>query len=184
MKRLLILLTVISIFMACNNEKKKDDKTGDDKKDTKMSENVNLPYKADYSDFKIGDPNHTKMILDFYKAFEENRMDDGKPMLADTVTVNFADGNKFTGSRDSLVSMGKQFRSSYSAYSITIDACMAVHSNEKNEDWVLIWDRTYFTDQKGKADSLGGHAYWQIKKGKIAFWGEQQAKLAASAEMK
>ncbi len=183
MKRLLILLTATGIFMACNNEKK-DDKTGDDKKDTKMSESVKLPYDADYADFKMGDPNNTKMILDFYKMFEENRMDDGKAMLADTVTVNFADGNKFTGSRDSLISMGKQFRSSYSAYKLTIDACMSVHANDKNEDWVLIWDRSYFTDQKGKADSIGGHAYWQIKNGKIAFWGEQQAHLRPAAEMK
>ena len=183
MKRLLMLLTVISIFMACNNEKK-DDKTGDDKKDPKMSENVNLPYNVDYADFKMGDPNHTKLVLDFYKTFEENRMDDGKAMLADSVTVDFADGNKFTGPKDSLIAMGKQFRASYSAYTVTIDACMAVHANDKNEDWVLIWERSYSTDQKGKSDSAGGHSYWQIKNGKIAHWGEQQAKLAPSAEMK
>ncbi len=184
MKKLLMLLTAISIFIACNNEKKKDDKTGDDKKDTKMSGNITYPYKADYSDFKMGDPNHTKLVMDFYKTFEENRMDDGKAMLNDSVTVNFADGNKFMGIADSLISMGKQFRANYSAYKVTIDACMAVHSNDKNEDWVLIWDRVYTTDQKGKSDSAGGHSYWQIKNGKIAFWGEQEAKLAPTAEMK
>jgi len=184
MKRLLILVTAISVFMACNNEKKKDDKMGDDKKDTKMSEKIDLPYQADYSDFKMGDPNHTKLVLDFYKTFEENRMEDGKTMLNDSVAVNFADGNKFTGPADSLISMGKQVRGSYTAYKVKIDACMAVHANDKNEDWVLIWDRSYFTDQKGKADSAGGQSYWQIKNGKIAFWGESQAKLTPTAEMK
>ena len=183
MKRLLMLLTATSIFMGCNNEKK-DDKTSDDKKDSKMSESVKLPYVADYSNFKMGDPNNTKLVLDFYKTFEENRMDDGKAMLADSVKVNFADGNKFNGPADSLIAMGKQFRSAYSAYRITIDACMSVHENDKNEDWVLIWERAYSTDQKGKSDSAGGHSYWQIKNGKIAFWGEQQAKLAAPAAMK
>ena len=184
MKRVLILLTAIGFFMACNDEKKDDDKNGDDKKDTKMSEKVDLPYKADYSDFKMGDPKNTKLVLDFYKTFEENRMDDGKAMLADSVSVNFADGSKFNGSKDSLVALGKQYRGSYTAYRVTIDACMSVHENAKNEDWVLVWDRSYFTDQKGKSDSMGGHAYWQIRNGKIAYWGEQQAKLAASAEMK
>ena len=163
---------------------KKDDKMGDDKKDTKMSDNINLPYKVEYSDFKMGDPNHTKLVLDFYKTFEENRMADGKAMLNDSVSVSFADGNKFIGPADSLLSLGKQVRGSYSAYKVTIDACMAVHSNDKNEDWVLIWDRSYFTDQKGKADSAGGQSYWQIKNGKIAFWGESQAKLTPTAEMK
>ena len=149
-----------------------------------MSDNINLPYKPDYSDFKMGDPMHTKLVLNFYKTFEENRMDDGKAMLADSVMVNFADGNKFTGTADSLISMGKQFRGSYTAYKVTIDACLSVHENAKNEDWVLVWDKAYFTDQKGKSDSAGGQSYWQIKNGKIVYWGELQAKLAASAEMK
>jgi hypothetical protein len=184
MKRLLILLATISIMMACNNEKKKDDKMGDDKKDTKMSDKINLPYQVEYADFKMGDPNHTKLVLDFYKTFEENRMDDGKAMLNDSVSVSFADGNKFMGPADSLLSLGKQVRGSFSAYKVTIDACMAVHSNDKNEDWVLIWNREYTTDQKGKVDSMGGHSYWQIKNGKIAFWAEQQAKLTPSAAMK
>jgi hypothetical protein len=177
MKKMLFAVFAFAMIASCSNEKKKDDKTGDDKK---MSDNVSLPYKADYSDFKMGDPNHTKMVLDFYKTFEENRMDDGKAMLADTVAVSFADGNKFMGTADSLVSLGKQVRSSYSAYKVTIDACMAVHANDKNEDWVLVWDKSYFTDQKGKVDSAGGQSYWQIKNGKIAFWGELQAKLTPS----
>ena len=181
MKKMLFAVFVFAMIAACSNEKKKDDKTGDDKK---MSDNISLPYKADYSDFKMGDPKYTKMVLDFYKIFEENRMDDGKAILADTVAVSFADGNKFMGTADSLIALGKQVRGSYSAYKITIDACMAVHANDKNEDWVLIWDRSYFTDQKGKSDSLGGHAYWQIKNGKIANWGEQEAKLTPTAEMK
>ena len=111
-------------------------------------------------------------------------MDNGKAILADSVSVNFADGNKINGTRDSQIAMGKQVRGSYTPYKITIDACISVHENAKQEDWVLVCVRTYFTDQKGKSDSVGGHAYWQIKNGKIAYWGEQQAKLTASAETK
>ncbi|MGQ0737719.1 MAG: nuclear transport factor 2 family protein [Bacteroidota bacterium] len=185
MKKVLLAFLISGLITACNNEKKNDDKTGGDKTETKtMKDDIAYPYKAEYADFKMGDPNHTKLVLDFYKVYEDNRMDDGKAMLADSVAVNFADGNKFMGSADSLISMGKQFRGMYSAVKITIDACMAVHSNDKNEDWVLIWDRSYTTDQKGKTDSVGGHSYWQIKNGKIAFWGEQQAKLTPPAEMK
>ena len=184
MKRSLILLTAISVFMACNNDKKKDDKMGDDKKDTKMSEKVNLPYEADYADFKMGDPNNTKLVLDFYKVFEENRLADGRSMLNDSVSVNFADGNKFMGTADSLLALGKQVRASYSAYKVKIDACLSVHANDKNEDWVLLWNKEYTTDQKGKVDSAQGQSYWQIKNGKIAYWGELQAKLAPAAEMK
>ena len=184
MKKMLFAVFALAMIAACNNEKKKDDKMGDDKKETKMSDNITYPYKTDYSDFKMGDPNHLKLVQDFYKVWEENRMDDGKAMLADSVSVDFADGNKFKGTADSLVSLGKQERAKYKALKITIDACMAVHYNDKNEDWVLVWDRAYTTDQKGKIDSMGGHSYWQIKNGKIAYWGEQQAKLAPTKEMK
>jgi hypothetical protein len=176
MKKMLFAVLALATIASCNNEKKNDDKT--------MSDNITLPYKAGYSDFKMGDPNHTKLVLDFIKTFEENRLVDGKPMLNDSVAVDFADGNKFKGPADSLISMGKQIRAGYSAYKFTIDACMAVHANDKNEDWVLVWNKAYTTDQKGKIDSAGGHSYWQIKNGKIAYWGEQEAKLAPTAEMK
>ncbi len=180
MKQLLLLLTAVSILTACNNEKKKDDKMGDDKKESKMGDNITYPYKVEYSDFTIGDPNHSKLVLDFYKAFEENRMDDGKVMLNDSVAVDFADGSKFMGTADSLISMGKHARGSFSAYKVTVDAVMSVHSNNKKEDWVLVWNKAYTTDQKGKVDSAGEHSFWQIKNGKIAFWGELQAKLATA----
>jgi hypothetical protein len=181
MKKMLFAVFALAMLAACNNEKKKDDKTGDDKK---VSDNITLPYKAGYSDFKMGDPNHTKLVLDFIKTFEENRMNDGKPMLNDSVAVDFVDGNKFRGPADSLISMGMQERARYKTFKFTLDACMSVHSNDKNEDWVLVWNKEYTTDQKSKVDSIGGHSYWQIKNGKIAYWGEQQAKLAPTAEMK
>ncbi|MBM3415366.1 MAG: hypothetical protein FJY20_02755 [Bacteroidetes bacterium] len=163
---------------SCNNEKK-DDKQDDNKKETvKSGSDVSLPYKTEYSSFSMGDPSHTKLVLDFYKTFEENRMDDGKAMLTDSVAVNFADGSKFMGTKDSLISMGKQYRSAYADVKITIDACIVVHSNDKNEDWLLIWDKSVTKDTKGKIDSIGGQSYWLIKDGKITFWGESQAKLA------
>ena len=176
MKKLFFLLATTGLLTACNNEKKDEDK----KEEKKEMAKVDLPYKTEYSDFKMGDPNHTKLVLDFYKTWEENRMDDGRAMLNDSVSTNFADGSKFSGTADSLIKMGKNYRAMYSSVKVTIDACMAVHSNDKNEDWVLIWDRSYNTDQKGKLDSTGGHSYWLIKNNKIALWGEMQSKLAAS----
>jgi hypothetical protein len=184
MRKLSMALIAALFIISCNNEKKSG-KEDDDKKETvNNGSEVSLPYKTEYSSFSMGDPNHTKLVLDFYKTYEENRMDDSKAMLADSVAVNFADGNKFMGTKDSLVAMGKQYRSAFADVKITIDACMAVHSNDKNEDWVLIWDKSVTTDNKGKVDSVGGHSYWMIKDGKIAFWGESQAKLAPAADNK
>jgi hypothetical protein len=166
-------VAILFLITACNNEKKEAENS-----DETPSAKVALPYTVEYSDFKWGDPNHTKLVLDFYKTWEENRLADGRPMLTDSVTVDFADGMDFNGTADSLLKMGTQFRDMYTSVKITVDAAMAVHSNDKNEDWVLIWDRAYTTDKQGKVDSMGGQSYWLIKNHKIAYWGESQAKLA------
>ncbi|MBK7560974.1 MAG: hypothetical protein IPP43_15210 [Chitinophagaceae bacterium] len=183
MKKLSLLLAAVSILMACNNEKKKDDKMGDEKKETKTRDNVTYPYKAEYSDFKMGDPNHTKLVLDFAKCWEENRMADMKALLADTVGASFADGSKFMGTADSLIKMGEMFRANYSSVKVRMDAFMPVHNNDKNEDYVLIWETDITTDKSGKVDSSGSHAFYQIKNNKIAFWGEYQQKLTAPPAM-
>jgi hypothetical protein len=175
MKKISIALIAASIIMGCTNEKKTDEAAAKPVEEKK--EAVALPYKADYADFSMGDQNHTKMVLDFFKMFEESKLADGRSMLTDTVTVDFSDGSKFMGTADSLIKMGIQYRGMYAKLETRIDACMAVHSNDKNEDWVLIWDRTYSTDQKGKIDSTRGQSYWQIKNNKISYWGEFQAPL-------
>lgn len=183
MKKMLFAVFAFAMIAACNNEKKKDDKTGDDKKETKMSDNVTYPYKAEYSDFKMGDPAHTKLVLDFSKCWEENRMADMKAFLADSVGVSFADGSKFMGTADSLIKMGEMYRSNFSSVKIRMDAFMAVHNNDKNEDYVLLWETDYNTDKSGKVDSIGSQSYFQIKNNKIAFWGEYQQKLTPPPAM-
>ena len=176
MKKLLFAIFILSLVTACNNEKKKDDKTGDDKNGTKTDNNISYPYKAEYSSFSMGDPNHSKIVLDFIKMWEDNKMDDMKDLLADSVMVFFNDGNMFMGTKDSLISMGKQFRASMSAVKIRIDAFMPVHSNDKSEDYVLVWETDFNTDKTGKTDSLVNHAYFQVKDNKIAMWAEYARK--------
>jgi hypothetical protein len=176
MKKISIALLAASFFISCNNEKKADETAASPIEEKKQM--VALPYMAEYSDFSIGDQNHTKMVLDFFKMFEENRLNDGRSFLTDTVAVDFPDGSKFMGTADSLIKLGIQYRKMYGKLETKVDACLAVHSNDKNEDWVLIWDRTYNTDEKGKVDSTRNQSYWQIKNNKITYWGEYKAPLA------
>ncbi len=177
MKKLTILIVAFAMLTSCN-DKKDETKTTGDKKETATGEKISYPYTPEYSsDFSLGDPNHAKLVLDFIKLYEDDRMDEMKPMITDSVRIDFADGGKFAGPADSLIKLGKQFRSSYSAVKTKIDAWMPIHANDKNEDWVLIWSKDY-TTKDGVVDSLAGHSYWQIKNNKIAYWSEFQAKLA------
>jgi ketosteroid isomerase-like protein len=176
MKRLFFILATAVFFGACNN-KASDETTSSDKKEEKM-DTLNYAYKAEYSsDFKMGDAHHSQMVLNLFKAWEENRLDDMKPVLADSVWVEFSDGGKFNGTADSLIATGKQFRATYSSIKTTVDGWMSVHSNDKNEDYVLVWAKDITTDKTGKVDSMRGHSYWQIKNDKIAGWSEFNQKL-------
>ena len=178
MKRLSIALVAASVLLACNNNKKADETSGktEEKKETAA---ITYPYKANYSsDFSIGDANHSKIVLDLYKMWEEGRVDDFKSVLADSASIDFPNGFKFKdNTADSLISFAKQFRKSLASVKLSFDAWMPIHSNDKKEDYVLVWYREYETDMKGKVDSTAGHAYFQIKNNKVRSWSEFDQKL-------
>ena len=180
MKKMLFAVFAFAMIAACNNEKKKDDK-----KETKTSDNITYPYKADYSsDFSMGDAQHAKMVLDLYKMWEDNKLDDMKPLLADSVSIEFPDGNKFNdNTADSMLNFARQYRATLKTVMTKIDGWMPVHANDKNEDYVLVWSRDYNTDMSGKVDSTRGHTYFQIKNNKIRSWSEYQQKLTPPAAM-
>ena len=182
MKRtFLTILSLAFLFTACN-EKTSDRMKGanDGSPDTTSTSQstINYPYKAVISsDMSIGKPEHAKMVLDMFKAWEEGRMDSMRSMLADSVEVTFSDGMVFKGSADSLLAFGKQMRANYSDSNTTLFAWVPVHLNNTNEDYVLVWGNDYLTDKAGKIDSTAGHSYWQIENNKIKAWGEFQRKL-------
>jgi hypothetical protein len=178
MKKLFFIISAGCLFIACNNEKA--DATNTEAKMETSGGSISYPYTAEYSsDFKMGDANHSKLVLDFVKCWVDNRMDDMKPYLADSVWVEFPNGNRFNGTKDSLISMGKQFRAMYGKIESTMDGWMPVHSNDKKEDFVLIWGKDIVTDAQGKVDSMRGHSYWLIENNKIRGWSEFEQKLAA-----
>jgi hypothetical protein len=138
-----------------------------------------MPYKALYSsDFSMGNPEYTKKVLDMYKALEENRIDDIAQYHADTVTrFNYAQ-KYITLSRDSLIKVVKKFRSQFKEFSETPEAFMAVHANDKNEDWVLTWIEERVTYPNGRKDSTTYQECWRFnKEGKI-YWVDSFAKFA------
>jgi ketosteroid isomerase-like protein len=180
MTKLIVTAAAACFIIACNNDtaKSKDDKM--DAKVEAASTTVDYPYKPDYSiDFKVGDANNSKLVLDFFKLWETGNIDAMKPMLADSVWIEFSDGAKVHATADSVVKMAKQYRSTMSKVEIKLDTWMPIHANDKNDDWVLVWERDYITDNKGKLDSMRSHSYWQVKNDKIAGWSEFSQKMVA-----
>ena len=110
--------------------------------------------------------------------WEDNKVDEMKALLADSVSIDFPDGNKFNDNKvDSMINFAKQVRATLSSLKITFDGWMPVHANDANEDYVLVWSRDYSTDLSGKVDSSRVHAYFLIKNNKVRSWSEFQQKL-------
>jgi len=180
MKQLLFILVTAVLFSACNNNKTASESTEEKKVET-TSADVNYAYKASYSsDMKVGEASTTKLVLDFIKGWEDGTMTGWKDQLADSVWINFADGQRFWLSRDSVIAMGSQYRAMYSSVKLDAQGFLPIHVNDKNEDYLLFWDKEITTDKKsGKVDSLESHSFWQVKNNKIAGWQDYNRKLVA-----
>jgi hypothetical protein len=180
MKRFSIALFMILVLLSCNNDKKTDE-TSAKPEEKKESAAITYPYKAGYSsDFSMGDANHAKIVLELYKMWEDGKVDEFKSLLADSVSIDFPDGNKFKdNTADSMINFAKQFRKTLTSVKLAFDGWMPIHANNAKEDFVLVWYREYETNMSGKVDSTRGHAYFLIKNNKVRAWSEFEQKLTA-----
>jgi len=185
MKQLLLFAIAIILFEACSSSG-----TGDATKDStqtlaavepekKPEQAISYPYTAVYSsDFKIGDAQNAKTVLDLYKLFDAGSIAEMRPSFADTVEFTFSDGSHFRNSSDSLLRMVTKLRGAFKTINNKVIAWIPIHANDKNEDFVLIWATEIRTSNKGVTDSSELHEGWRLKNGKIdeVFQYEQKIK--------
>ncbi|MBO9633455.1 MAG: hypothetical protein J7578_10095 [Chitinophagaceae bacterium] len=132
-------------------------------------EKIIYPYTAEYSsDFAIGSSKNVQTILEMYKNWDNNKLDNSRNSFAEIDTMYFSDGGIFSGSRDSLFARANRMREQISSMDNAIQAFVPLRSKDKNEDWVLIWTRETSTDTKGKKTSRDLHEIWRFdNNGKI-----------------
>jgi len=165
MKKILILAS-LAAFVSCNssNEKAKVDSMGTGSDSTQM-DNTTYPYTADYShNFEIGNTKNAATLLQLYKDWDNNTLDNSKSSFADVDTMIFADGTMFAGTRDSFFTVAKQMRSQLGNVVDSVHAWVPLRSKDKNEDWVLIWAREISTDAKGNKKTSELHEVWRFNK--------------------
>jgi hypothetical protein len=184
MKKIFVFASV-AFFAACNSgtdtAKVDSMKSGSDS--SKM-DNLNYPYTAEYSSkFEIGDPNNSMTVLNLYKAWDNNTLDDEKNLFADFDTLNFSDGSRIAGSRDSVLAAAKQFRNTMSSVTSVVQAFTPLKSTDKNENWVVVWFKELRTATNGKKDSSYFQETWRLNKdGKVDLLYQYEAKTAPPAK--
>ena len=103
-KRLLVTMCVLSMVFVAKESIAQD-----------------YPYKANYSsDFQIGNPANSKMILELWKDFDDNAFD-RHDYFADTAVMFLPDGSMIRG-KDSILAGAKRFRGAMSSSTSTLDA--------------------------------------------------------------
>lgn len=162
MRKVILFLGASAVIISCNNGAAKTE-AGNDTAITKTD--VALPYTASYSSsFTMGNPEHSAMILQgSWKDWEMNTMDNMRNWAADTLTVYHSDNTMVKGI-DSLAARWKRGRAKYSSVVTTIDAVMPVYSNDRKENWVLVWATEVDTNVDGKKDTSYVMETWRINK--------------------
>jgi len=176
MRKFISILVVAALIASCNQDKPAEEKKEDSAKtEVKKVEAVTYPYHAAYSSaIEIGKAENAKIVLDIWKAFEDNKLDETRALWADSVTMQF-DGYTFHGKGDSVLAEGKAERNKYTSVVDSVDAWLPMHSTDRNQDWVAVWGREYTVNKKGKKDTADLHELFLVNNGKVSFMSQYRA---------
>ncbi|MGI8581547.1 MAG: hypothetical protein ACR2KX_05110 [Chitinophagaceae bacterium] len=147
-----------------------DRKMKPDSMNSQMNSGMNsgtANYTASYSsNFVIGNPAHTKMIVDLWKDWDDNAFD-RHDYMADTLVMYLPDGTVTKG-KAANAEGAKKFRGGLTSSKSTIDAMIPLRSTDRNEDWVAMWGTETNTWPDGKVETRQIHEVWRINKdGKV-----------------
>lgn len=154
--------------------------TGDDKTNagdttagaTPNKAAVSYAYPIRYSaNFEMGDPAKGQKITELWKDFDNNTLDNQTSSFADTVTMEMP-GMMFTGTRDTVMKMTKEYRGTIKSMKSAVDVVMTTKAPDVDKDgsWVSIWGSEVVVNNNGTTDSSKLHENWHFNKdGKIDY---------------
>ena len=180
MKQLLFSAFTLCAFVACNNATTSTE-TSKDTATTSIAaastEPVTYAYTPNYSgDFEIGDSKNAQLILEIWKDYDNNTLDNHRDAFADSVTFDLAGGTSITGPRDSVLNGIKQYRGGFVSAVSTVEVVTALKAKGKDESWVCVWGKEVDVNKKNKKDSIYLNENWMFNKdGKIAYMAQYQA---------
>jgi hypothetical protein len=118
------------------------------------------------SNYVIGNPAHSKMIVDLWKDWDDNAFD-RHDYYADNLIMVLPDGTVTKGKAANLEA-AKTFRSSLKSSKSTIDAWVPLKSTDRNENWVAMWGTETNTWPDGRVEMRDIHEIWRINEdGKV-----------------
>jgi len=170
MKQKLLLLLAIGALAACNSTDKTEAQV---KSATTEEPKMDYAYTIDHPDqWERGSRENTKMVLQALKDYENGNVEASLAAFADSVELRFDEMmGKF--SKDSVRAMFTQNRNSLKSMKVDMDDFESVKSKDGKEQWVSLWYKEKWEDQKGNWDSAVIMNDMKIVNGKIAVLDEK-----------
>jgi len=136
-----------------------------------------LPYKAGYSsDYKIGNPAYSKMVLELWKDWDDNTFDK-HDYFADTVTMYLPDSTVVKGKAENLAG-AKKYRGGMTSAKSVVHAWVPLYSNDTKDDLICIWGMETDTWPDGRVTKRDLHEVWWFNKdGKVSAMRQWAAKF-------
>jgi hypothetical protein len=155
MKRLFLFAFSSAVLFSCNSSDTKTAETGStgDTKVAAMSTN-DLAYPVkDWADWQPGSVDNLKTALQALKDYENGNVEACMNAFADSIKLAF-DGMEGTFSKDSVLKMFSADRKSLKTMQIAMDDYETVKSKDGKQEYVSMWYKQKWQDQKDKWDSV------------------------------
>lgn len=169
MKQFIVIICLGVALAACNNTSTTTagtDSTG--AATVKTEGDVKLPYQLEkpYKGWQIGSTENVVAAMTALKTFADKDFTAMAGTIGDSLDVRF-DYYQAKMSRDSAIKMFTAQRAIYNDLTINMYDYESVISADKKDEWVTIWYKQKWTNEKGVADSLAVINDIKMKDGKM-----------------
>lgn len=177
MKKTILFVFVAAILFACNSsDTKTTEGTNSETKVASMS-TTELAYPVkDWGDWQPGSVENLKTALQALKDFETGNVDASVNAFADSVKLSF-DDIEGTFSKDSVLKRFSADRKNLKAFEVIMDDYETVKSKDGKQEYVSMWYKQKWQDQKGNWDSVICMDDMKFVNGKIASIDEKRRKF-------
>jgi hypothetical protein len=177
MKQTIVIFCLAIAIASCNNAA--PSKTGTDSTATTtttaaaVATEVVLPFKLEqpYKNWQMGSNENVAVVMKALKAYVDKDFATLTSLTGDSLDVTF-DYFHSKMSRDSATKFFTGGRAMYNDLVVTMNDYESVISADKKDEWVTIWYKETWKDNKGVADSASNINDIKLKDGKMIILNE------------
>jgi len=168
MKQLMVITCLAFMLASCNDADKDNKDSGLTKAEDVPAAEVKLPIPLErpYRNWQLGSTENVVAAMNGLKTFIDKDYTAMAGTIGDSLELDF-DNYQAKLSHDSAMNMFKAMRPQYNDLKVTMEDYVSVISADKTEEWVTLWYKQWWKNDKGVADSMNVTDDIKLKNGKM-----------------